>query len=261
MLYLGRECTRTFLLLARTSGRFLLCPSLLMGSLTTFRAFSVFSFLETRSTDYIAHTYTTGEGKLNQTLEISTSSRPNVLQYRRISLPMRPKETSSPLSHTSEAFPDQPTQPMTLPAASPTVLPRVHGHADQRTTLQDILAQRRAAVSFDTPSRLPQGGRTSLRPAALRTTNAALSPHARTAVRPYQRSQPTVAKNASALLWYSLTAGGIVTLYTIVPFTTTLVPFLSLDWARLLVALGLLGLGEWAICRILLKTTKTVRYS
>jgi hypothetical protein len=58
------------------------------------------------------------------------------------------------------------------------------------------------------------------------------------------------------LMWCVLGTGVVVTLYMITPLATTLIPILPGDWSRLLIALELLGVGEFAICRILMKTTR-----
>jgi hypothetical protein len=65
-------------------------------------------------------------------------------------------------------------------------------------------------------------------------------------------------KTFSSLLgettWYTLLAGVIIVIYLIVPLMMTLVPVLSDTWSRLLVALEILGIIEFIICRILIKT-------
>ena len=58
------------------------------------------------------------------------------------------------------------------------------------------------------------------------------------------------------LMWCVLGTGAVVTLYMITPLATTLIPILPGDWSRLLIALELLGVGEFAICRILMKTAR-----
>jgi len=58
------------------------------------------------------------------------------------------------------------------------------------------------------------------------------------------------------LMWCVLGTGAVVTLYMITPLATTLIPILPGDWSRLLIALEVLGVGEFAICRILMKTAR-----
>lgn len=53
-----------------------------------------------------------------------------------------------------------------------------------------------------------------------------------------------------------LSAGVVIGVYMVTPLVTTLIPVLPSEWGRILIALEILGLSEFAICRILMKTTQ-----
>jgi len=50
-------------------------------------------------------------------------------------------------------------------------------------------------------------------------------------------------------------AATILTLYLIIPFLILLNATIPSNWNKLLIALGILALGEFMICLILIKTT------
>ncbi|HAH00065.1 MAG TPA: hypothetical protein DCL75_14725 [Ktedonobacter sp.] len=61
------------------------------------------------------------------------------------------------------------------------------------------------------------------------------------------------------LLGYTFSTGAVVTLSMIIPLMILLSPVLPHGWNRLLIALGILALGELVVCTILMKTTPRLK--
>lgn len=64
-------------------------------------------------------------------------------------------------------------------------------------------------------------------------------------------------KHAGELIWYTLAAGFIMVIYMLTPLSMVLIPLLSNNWFRLLIALEILGIIEFIIFRILMRTTQS----
>jgi hypothetical protein len=61
------------------------------------------------------------------------------------------------------------------------------------------------------------------------------------------------------LLGYTFGTGMVVTFSMIIPLMILLSPVLPQGWNRLLIALGILALGECVVCAILMKTTPRLK--
>jgi len=87
----------------------------------------------------------------------------------------------------------------------------------------------------------------------------AVVPHERLGTLAVTHSQVYQSKNYSGvgeLVRYLLSAGVVVTVYIVIPLVTTLVAILPNTWSRVLMTLEFLAVCEFAICRILMKTSR-----
>jgi len=74
-----------------------------------------------------------------------------------------------------------------------------------------------------------------------------------------EKKQGDTIREIMQLLGYTFGTGMVVTCSMIVPLMILLSPVIPQGWNRLLIALGILVLGECAVCAILLKTTPRLK--
>lgn len=116
--------------------------------------------------------------------------------------------------------------------------------------LEEITLQNAALVGMDT---LPL--------ASIPYTYLAAPAHSRGSHSPAlaltaQQQKKTVLITVGGIIGFTLLAGAVITVFMIVPLMTALIPALPNVWSRLLIALEIMGVIEFIVCRILLKTVQ-----
>jgi len=74
-----------------------------------------------------------------------------------------------------------------------------------------------------------------------------------------EKKQGDTIREILQLLGYTCGTGIVVTISIIIPLLVLLSPVLPQGWNRLLIALGILAVGECAVCAILIKTTPRLK--
>ncbi len=193
----------------------------------------------------------------------------NLSFYRHLTLPVRQGKNPDAVIDTSRLL-FKPLSLPQIPQTSPlSPMPQLHtsasaigfGQSAAEWDIADMLTQRLGGVvPYVQPQTVSVPTDTLSPPWGSHVSSASIAPHGRPEMLTLAHSQSHQSKyrpgSVRELVYYILSAGAVVTLYLVIPLMTTLLPVLPNGWSRLLIALETLGVGEFVICRILLKTTK-----